>query len=178
MTEKKEQLSMTMGREQALELPDVGPPEGYVVRGHQPGDGPAWIALLEHGSFSEWSLERFDSYMQGRERIEGSCVAVKGGSLVAATFASVQDDDTDVGRLDFVVSHPEHRGNGLGRVVCTVVMKHLARRGFETTVLFTDDWRLPAIGLYLSLGFKPRMTAPGMPGRWKAVRQKLSENRH
>ena len=163
---------MLIVRDRVLELPDP-PAVGYTLRGYQPGDEKAWVALFEHGDFSEWSVERFDSYLQGPERREGSHAVLKGGSIVAASFASVQPDAENMGRLDFVVSHPDHRGNGLGRVVCTAVMKHLAGRGYGSTVLFTDDWRLPAIGLYLSLGFVPRMTCDDMPARWKAIFRKL-----
>ncbi len=40
-------------------------------------------------------------------------------------------------------------------------------------MLFTDDWRLPAIGLYLSMGFEPQMNREDMPGRWDRIRAKL-----
>ena len=38
---------------------------------------------------------------------------------------------------------------------------------------FTDDWRLPAIGLYLSMGFEPQMTREDMPRRWESIRRNL-----
>jgi hypothetical protein len=44
-------------------------------------------------------------------------------------------------------------------------------------ILLTDDWRLPAIGLYLSLGFVPRMTHKDMPDRWDAIMQRLKSSR-
>ena len=35
--------------------------------------------------------------------------------------------------------------------------------------LSTDDWRLPAIHVYLSLGWQPLIYAPDMEARWEAV---------
>ena len=82
---------MLIVRDRVLELPDP-PAVGYTLRGYQPGDEKAWAALLEHGDFSEWSVERFDSYLQGPERREGSHAVLKGGSIVAVSFASVQQE--------------------------------------------------------------------------------------
>ena len=39
--------------------------------------------------------------------------------------------------------------------------------------LLTDDVRLPAIALYLSLGFAPDMTRDDMPGRWEKIMRQL-----
>ena len=39
--------------------------------------------------------------------------------------------------------------------------------------LSTDDWRLPAIKVYLKLGYEPLLYADDMKGRWKAVCGKL-----
>ena len=69
---------------------------------------------------------------------------------------------------------PEHRGLGLGRVVCTEVVRALIEKGYASVVLYTDDWRLPAIGLYLSMGFDPRMDREDMPERWERIRTKLA----
>jgi mycothiol synthase len=65
------------------------------------------------------------------------------------------------------------RGLGLGRAVCTGVVRYLVDRGYANVVLYTDDWRLPAIGLYLSMGFEPQMTRMDMPERWRRVQEQL-----
>jgi mycothiol synthase len=60
--------------------------------------------------------------------------------------------------------------------VCLGVLGFFARRGYESVTLLTDDVRLPAIALYLSLGFAPDMTREDMPGRWEQVRRQLDAN--
>ena len=172
------QLSMSVTREKVRQLPDVELPDGFALRGFQPGDERRWVDLLNYGGFSEWGLERFTSYMLEPERTEGSRVVLAGADIVAATFASQHDRVANVGSIDFVVSHPEHRGKRLGRAVCTAVLRYLVARGYELAVLFTDDWRLPAISLYLSLGFVPRVTRDDMPSRWEAVMSQLEACQH
>ena len=168
---------MLLGRDDVLSLPDAPVPAGYSLRQYQAGDGPQWVELLTYGDFSEFNLEWFKGYIEGPERRECSYVVVKDGVIIAATFASVQKGEAEVGKLDLVVNHPDHRGKGLGRVVCTAVLRHLAGRGYQKMILLTDDWRLPAIGLYLSLGFVPRMTHKDMPDRWDAIMQRLKSSR-
>ena len=57
------------------------------------------------------------------------------------------------------------------------VASHSHFRGYypSTVILYTDDWRLEAIGLYLSLGFEPQMTRDDMPDRWSDIMQKLGK---
>ena len=78
-----------------------------------------------------------------------------------------------MGVLDYVVTHPEHRGKGLGRATCIEVSRFLVDRGCKSVSLGTDDWRLPAIHIYLSMGFRPVMNRNDMPGRWAAVYENL-----
>ena len=106
--------------------------------------------------------------------MEGSRLVSKDGQVVAATFASVEEGAPELPRVDFVVSRPEYRGLGLGRVVCTEVVRGLIEKGYANVMLYTDHWRLPAIGLYLSMGFEPRMDREDMPERWERIRAKLA----
>ena len=156
-------------------MPDPVLAPGYELRGYLPGDEDAWVEAINTGEFyGAWDRARFDKYIRGRERMEGSKVVVKDGHVVAATIASVEDYAAQIGRVDYVVSRPEHRGLGLGRVVCTEVVRFLIERGYANVVLYTDDWRLPAIGLYLSMGFEPRLDREDMPERWERIRAKLA----
>ena len=159
-------------------MPAYTVPEGYFVRGYQPGDEASWMELLNTGDYgSDWDRSRFDEYLTGPERTTGSVVVVKDDRVVAATFASIEVGRDNTGRVDFVTSHPDVRGLGLGRVVCTGVVTYLVSRGYEQVILYTDDWRLPAIGLYLSMGFEPQMTRSDMPERWRRVVEQLEDRR-
>ena len=202
------QLSMVIDDVAVSRLPDVPLQAGYVMRAYRAGDAPSWADTLQKGGFTEWTEDRVLEYLEDAERRAGSRIVDYNGAIVAATFASQtppspwrsEGDACEARRgypksvggvLDFVVTHPDHRGNGLGRATCTSVAKFLVGQGCRSTVsLKTDDWRLPAIHIYLSMGFKPVIPATttsfprtrepsenqnDMPDRWATVYQMLKE---
>ena len=59
------------------------------------------------------------------------------------------------------------------RAVCAAVVARFLQAGYERIYLKTDDWRLPAIKVYLQLGFVPFLFTMGMEERWKTVCAKL-----
>jgi mycothiol synthase len=73
------------------------------------------------------------------------------------------------GNVHYVATHPDHRGKGLGRIVTVRVLQHLATLGLEDAFLLTDDYRLPALRLYLRLGFVPRYHDQTHEGRWSLL---------
>ncbi len=169
------QLRMTAPASVLRKLPDVLLPERLKQRGYLPGDEDGWLQLLRDAGFEEWDRPRIDEYLRDPERREGSSVVVEGDVVVAATFASrLTRDEVELGVLDYVASSPTHRRLGLGRAVCMAVARFQVERGYPAVTLFTDDWRLPAISLYLSLGFEPDMHREDMPARWTDVRNRLA----
>ena len=72
-----------------------------------------------------------------------------------------------------VGTHAGTRGLGAGRLVCLAALHSLQARGYKSVVLSTDDHRLPALKLYLSLGFEPVYTHESHEARWKRVMAKL-----
>ena len=68
---------------------------------------------------------------------------------------------------------PESRGLGAGRLICLAALHALSARGYKTAVLSTDDERIPAIKLYLSLGFEPIYTHESHKERWEKVMNKF-----
>ena len=169
------QLSMTMRRDRLLRLSGTRVREEYELRRCRASDSDGIAGVLDASGFQGWTAGRVADYLAEPERGEGSRVVARGTRIVASTFASWQELGR-VGVLDYVACHPEHRGRGLGRAVCLGVLEFFAGRGYESVTLLTDDVRLPAIALYLSLGFAPDMTREDMPGRWQAVRHQLAAN--
>ena len=187
MTLPSKQLRMVIDAVSVGRLPDVPMPAGYVMRAHRTGDAESWADALRKGGFTDWTEQQVLEYTVDAERREGSCLVEHNGRIVAATFASRignqphnppigGGNSSQVGVLDFVVTHPDHRGKGLGRATCTEVARFLVSRGCKTITLGTDDWRLPAIHIYLSMGFNPVINRDDMPRRWAAVYEKLKES--
>ena len=166
---------MTMRRDPLLQLSDTRVPDGYVLRGCSAGDSDGIAGVLDASGFQGWTTARVAEYLAEPERGEGTRVVAYGSRIVASTFASWQELGR-IGVLDYVACHPDHRGRGLGRAVCCGVLEFFAGRGYESVTLLTDDVRLPAIALYLSLGFAPNMTRDDMPGRWERIMRQLDAN--
>ncbi len=167
-----QQLSMTVRRERLLRLAGTRVREGYELRPCRAGDSDGIAGVLDASGFQGWTVGRVADYLAEPERSKGSCVVACSTRIVASTFASWTELGC-IGVLDYVACHPDHRGRGLGRAVCLGVLGFFARRGYESVTLSTDDVRLPAIALYLSLGFAPDMTRDDMPGRWEKIMRQL-----
>jgi len=191
------QLCMRLTVEPELNVQVSKVPSGYELRGYQSGDELAWANLINQGGFGEkFTAKRVVEYMESSERRAGSSIVVKKGVILAATFATIQEEADNLSSLDYVVSHPDYRGLGFGRIVCEAVVKYFVEIGRNDVILHTDDWRLPALGLYLSMGFVPNLICstdihlkpPDDPNdrhfvemqkdilkRWDAVKKKLGE---
>lgn len=191
------QLCMRLTVTPGFDLPEPHVPLGYDLRSYQPGDESRWADLLNQGEFGQrFNAQKVSEYMEIPERRAGSRIVVKNGNLLASTFATMQEEADNLSSLDYVVSHSEYRGLGLGRIVCESVVKYCVDIGRNDVILHTDDWRIPALGLYLSMGFVPNLlcktdvhvqesdnseTDDGMKQkclvleRWAGVKKKLRE---
>jgi mycothiol synthase len=146
-------------------------PEGYALRRWQPGDDAMWLDLLNaNGEFGQWTPERLAK--ENRTLVsEGQFFIEHRGRIVATSGLY----DRPVRRkpaweVGWVAAHPEHRGIGLGRAVVSAVVTEAIARDRRPVFLFTDDFRLPAISIYLDLGFTPSLTSNRRyPRRWEAV---------
>ena len=54
------------------------------------------------------------------------------------------------------------------------VVGRLLRGGYTHIYLNTDDWRLPAITVYLRLGWIPFLYQADMEARWRVVCEQLN----
>lgn len=191
------QLCMRLTVTPGVDLPEPHVPLGYELRSYQLGDASAWADLLNQGEFGQrFNAQKVSEYMEIPERRAGSRIVVKNGNLLASTFATMQEEADNLSSLDYVVSHSDYRGLGLGRIVCESVVKYCVDIGRNDVILHTDDWRIPALGLYLSMGFVPNLLCrtdvhvqesdnsesdDGMKEkclileRWAGVKKKLSE---
>ena len=184
------QLCMVIDSGGVRGMRDVGVPQGYVVRGYRDGDEVTLAGTLRAAGFVAWDTARVLGYLDDGDRRAGSAVVKFEGMIVASTFASrvssgatspvtgKAGDPTREGSLDYVATHPDHQGRGLGRATCTAVSRYLVDQGCETVSLWTDDWRLPAIHLYLSLDYRPVMNRGDMPERWAKVIAELEKQGH
>jgi len=184
------QLCMVIDAARVRAMQDVRVPEDYLLRTYRPGDEANLASTLQAVGFRSFGREAVLEYLEDADRRAGSAVVAFEGRIVASTFASRMSSDRvspvtgkpgeprREGVLDYVATHPDHQGRGLGRATCTAVSRYLVGKGCEVVSLLTDDWRLPAIHLYLSMGFEQVMNREDMPGRWAGVLHELERHGH
>ena len=139
-------------------------------------DLSGWVRLMELAGFGVWDEERLAPIL-ARILPNGWFFAVhrETGTLAASAMACHEPRPLHPfgGALNWVCGDPAHRGNGLGMSVCTAVTTRLLAAGYENIFLLTDDFRLPAISIYLRLGYRPLLHAPDMAERWRVVYEQL-----
>lgn len=147
----------------------------FVLRRYGPGDEQGWCQLLSaNGQLGVWQPERLQAEMHSQWARDGQIFAVRDGQIVAS--AGVYERELAGRRaweIGWVATHPRYQSQGLGTAVTVAAVK--AALGFPPRPigLRTDDFRLPAIKVYLRLGFVPDLVDPSYRARWALIGQKL-----
>ena len=169
-----QQLRMVWPQDRLHAPPAVTVHSDYDLRVYRPGgeDEAGWYRLMELAGFGLWDEDRLAPLL-ARILPNGWFFAVQRstGALVASAMACHEPRPLHPfgGALNWVCGDPAHTGKGLGMSVCAAVTARLLAAGYEEVYLLTDDWRLPALSIYLKLGYRPLLFAPDMEVRWQAV---------
>ena len=168
-----QQLQMIMSD---VEVSVPPPPDGYVLRTFRSTDAAKYLDLMHAAGFTSWGPETLAGTLNHVLPDGLFVIEHESGELVATAMATHSPAPLHPfgGELGWVAGHPEHRGKGLGAIVCAAVVDRFRRAGYRRIYLRTDDHRLPAIKVYLKLGFVPFLFAPDMQERWQAVCAKLN----
>ena len=136
-----------------------------------------WIAVLNAtGRLGAWDERRAAAALAGdRPVLAAGTYLVLAAGRAAATCCTIPPTPAEPrSELGWVAVAPRHQGRGLGLQVCRAVLWYARRRGWPATMLYTEDWRLPAIRTYLKLGFEPELTHASHAARWQAIRCRLA----
>lgn len=157
------------------ELPEIEAPEGYGLRTWLPGDEAAWAEIMNTG-VGVWNVEWVRERLLDQPQFAPDQVffATHEGRAVGSACAwRLEPDERKKGYLHMVCALPEHRGQGIGRLVTLAVLHWFRDHGFEEVWLSTDDHRIPAIKSYLRLGFEPHIPDDAFRARWDAVFEQI-----
>jgi len=172
-----QQLIMAWPEKRRNNPPDVNVPAGYRLRQYRPADREAHSALAVLCGFDIWqSPEAVEAMVAGV--VPGGFFIIEhesSGDLAAAAVGNHNPSPQVpvLAELGWVVTHPDHRGKGLGRAVSAAVTCRLLDIGYDSIYLRTDDHRLAALKIYLLMGYEPSCYADGMAERWAGVRSAL-----
>jgi mycothiol synthase len=162
---------LVMKKEILSDLPSFNCPSGYRLRHFQPEDERNWEDLIRH-SFTrdvKFAQKIGDHVPDYSDRLLFIC---RGDQPVAtATAWETSIGDNRDWYLHMVGVLPEYSGKGLGYAVSLAALHKIREVGGESACLETDDFRLPAIRIYLKLGFQPVYLDDSHPGRWERIQQ-------
>ena len=154
-------------------IPEIILPEGIILHTHIPGHEADWETLIERSFGSHFG---FDSSLTSRKGYKPEHVFYlsRGKKELATTSAIEKDEFPGEGWLHMVGVDPDARGMGLSLSIVAAALRSFRERGFNSVMLSTDDFRIPAIKTYLRLGFNPVMSHESHEARWAAIMEKLS----
>ncbi|MFD3558943.1 MULTISPECIES: mycothiol synthase [unclassified Streptomyces] len=136
-------------------------PEGVVIRAFVPGeDDAAWLAVNaaafahhpEQGSLTQRDLD--DRKAEPWFDPAGFFLAVRegDGEVIGFHWTKVHAEE-QLGEVYVVGVAPGNQGGGLGKALTAVGLRHLARSGLPTAMLYVDADNKPAVTVYERLGF-------------------------
>jgi len=156
------------------DLPPLDLLPGFSVRSFMPGDEEAWNAIISE------SFERpadFESEIRAKVQYvpERVWFVLKDGSPVAtATAWRIGKFGPDFGIIHMVGRLNTPSAKGSGRLATLAALHRLRFEGLKKAVLQTYDFRLPAICVYLGMGFVPLLVHENQRRRWKTVLTELN----
>jgi predicted dehydrogenase/GNAT superfamily N-acetyltransferase len=157
--------------------PDARVPADYRLRQLGTGDFEKYRKLMDGAGFEGWVDGRIQqALMRSLPNTYFVIEHIPTGELVASAFSyhNPSEELPNAASLEYVAGDARHKGKGLGYAVCAAVTRTLLERGYRKIFLTTDDWRLPAIAVYLKLGYTPDLYLPQMSERWAKVNAALS----
>jgi mycothiol synthase len=171
-----EQLTMIWPAEATPKPPSHDLSSGYLLRTWTDGDAQPYLRLMNRAGFDSWSMDTLQKVL--RKALPGGLyfAVQKSTGVLAATAVATHSPLPRFpfgGELGWVAADPDHRGRGLGRAVCAAVTLRLLESRYRNIYLLTDDFRLPAIRIYLELGWIPSFSGEEMESRWRCLSERL-----
>lgn len=134
-------------------------------------DDAAALAVVLRSAFGpEWTIGRVHAALLDAPDVVATFVATAKGTPIATASARLAPDAfPGSGYLHWVGVHADARGRRLGRIVSLAVLHRFHALGCQDAVLETDPFRLPAIRVYLNLGFVPEPVVPVHETIWRDI---------
>jgi mycothiol synthase len=171
------QLQMVWPKAHLGAPPELRLHPDYQLRIFEPvHDLEGYLSLVHEAGFTDFGRARVDACLQ-RVLPDGFYLVVHRPTHDIVATAMATHNPTLLhpyaGELGWVAGRPDHAGKGLGRAVCAAVIRRFLSAGYRRIYLLTDDFRLPALSVYLKLGFVPFLFEGTMAARWQSICDQL-----
>lgn len=175
-TDASLQLQMVWPEHRLDQPPGVVVASGYHLRQYRRGDEPRFYAVMALAGWPGWDDAKLKPWIARIPPGSWFMAVHTASEQIVATAMGLHDHSDQHpfgGELGWVAADPAHTGKGLGAAVCAAVTARLLAAGYRNVHLYTEDWRWPAIRLYLKLGYVPYLYAPTMAARWQELCTRL-----
>ncbi len=175
----RQNLPLTMVRDNLEGIPRHGLPVGYSMRRYQPGDKRLWEEIHRLADpYSAIAPHLFGQEFGPDESVlaERQFYLLDARQRAIGTATAWYDDDFEgvgYGRVHWVAIVPEYQGQGLAKPLMAAICCRLRELGHERAYLRTSSARIPAIHLYLRFGFIPLIDGPDGLGLWRQLEKEL-----
>jgi mycothiol synthase len=155
-------------------VPDINLSAGYQIRTFQPGDEWRLCELMTIPGWPVWQTGMLAPWHK-RMLPDGWHVAVEknSGLITASCMAIWSDVYFGGGELAWLVTDPNHSGQGLATALATAVTVHFIRTKVNHIHLFTEHYRLAALKIYLQMGYVPLIKSADVLAPWWEVCRRL-----
>ena len=169
--------NLYMYRTDLRSVPRIPLPSGYSIRPYQPGDERSW-AVIQNGSIGpdweggKWTADKCRKRFIGDPRyVPGGMffVCFKGAPVGSVMGIRGSPTSRNLGQIHMVGLLEGHRGRSIGAAMTAHALRWLRTQGFTSAGLITQDYRVPAIRMYMQLGLKPLLTDTWNAARWRKV---------
>ncbi len=171
-----QQLKMIMSFAK-FRVPEIPEPEkGFRIRTFEEKDRMAYFELRRICGFNPDNAAADLAAAQTNMRSGGFFLIEESASgKITASAMSRKGYFKNYDNLSWVMTDPVFRGRSFGRIVCIAALRCSLKAGAAGMTLATDDFREPALKMYLRLGWRPWLYTEddNMRSRWLAVSEKL-----
>lgn len=178
MSENTDALAVVMRRPTLAGVPamPVLPAPLCVRRAHVEEAG-ALAALLGRAYRTEtWDVAGTERELFGDATVRATLVVAVERRLIATASLQVHPHAPECGWLRWVATDEHRRREGLARALVINVLMTAEQEGCREARLHTETDRLPAIALYLQLGFQPLVRTDSEREAWEQVIRSLRAN--
>ena len=157
-------------------LPPFALPEGFGLHTHMEGNEKNWERLI--GRAFDFPFTFQEAMINIGDYSPDHILYISKDGVDIATATAIEFHlFPGEGLFHMIATDPDARGQGAGRLACEAALHKIAERGFRSAVLRTEDERIPAIKLYLSLGFVPFYTDDTHEERWNKIYRQIGVTR-
>ena len=159
-------------------LPPLVLPDGFELFCHKENCGmeKIWEDIIEDAFEHRFTFDFLKN--AGDYKPEHVFYLSHNGKAIATASAVEHQNYPGEGWFRMVGVRSDARGMGAGKTIALATLYELCNRGYTSALLSTDDHRIPAISLYLSLGFRPLYTHESHEDRWENVFKTIKKSKH